>query len=39
VKVYSLAIECGATTLNIPDTVGYAAPEEFGRFVKSILDG
>lgn len=39
VKVYSLAIECGATTLNIPDTVGYAAPEEFGRFVTSILDG
>ena len=26
VDVYSLAVECGARTLNIPDTVGYAMP-------------
>ncbi|MFQ5879028.1 MAG: 2-isopropylmalate synthase [Dehalococcoidia bacterium] len=29
-------IEAGATTVNIPDTVGYAIPEEFGNFIRSI---
>lgn len=29
VKVYSVAIECGATTINVPDTVGYTTPKEF----------
>lgn len=31
------AIKAGATTLNIPDTVGYTTPEEFGRLVSGIL--
>ena len=30
------AIKAGATTLNIPDTVGYTIPEEFGRLIKAI---
>ncbi len=30
-------IEAGATTVNIPDTVGYAMPEEFGRLIEGIL--
>lgn len=30
------AIEAGATTINIPDTVGYATPPEFGRFIADI---
>ena len=37
--VYQLvqaAIEEGATTINIPDTVGYAIPEEFGNFIESL---
>ncbi len=39
IEVFKLAIECGATTLNIPDTVGYATPEEFGAFVKKVITG
>jgi len=31
VEVVTTAIENGATTVNIPDTVGYAIPDEFGR--------
>src|SRR5690606_35937238 len=30
-QVVAAAIQAGATTINIPDTVGYAHPEEFGR--------
>jgi len=32
------AIRCGATTVNIPDTVGYAYPEEFGDLIRAIRD-
>ena len=31
------AIRCGATTLNIPDTVGYTTPEEFGSLISGII--
>ena len=31
-------IAAGATTVNIPDTVGYATPEEFGRLIKGIFE-
>jgi 2-isopropylmalate synthase len=31
------AIEAGATTINIPDTVGYAIPYEFGTMIHRIL--
>lgn len=37
-RVFETAIEAGATTLNIPDTVGYAIPEEFGALVKYVID-
>ena len=30
------AIDCGATTINIPDTVGYAYPEEFADLIKMV---
>ncbi|MBE3581418.1 MAG: 2-isopropylmalate synthase [Thermoanaerobacteraceae bacterium] len=30
------AIEAGATVINIPDTVGYATPPEFGRLIAQI---
>lgn len=36
VEVVSAAIESGATTINIPDTVGYAVPEEFGRLIQTL---
>ena len=31
------AIRAGATTLNIPDTVGYTTPEEFGTLIAGIM--
>ena len=30
-------IKAGATTLNIPDTVGYTTPEEFGALIAGIM--
>jgi len=39
IRVFKQAIDSGATILNIPDTVGYAMPEEFHTFVKAIIDG
>ncbi len=32
------AIKGGATTLNIPDTVGYTTPEEFGWLIKYLIE-
>lgn len=31
-------IDAGATTVNIPDTVGYAMPEEFGALIRGIFE-
>jgi 2-isopropylmalate synthase len=35
-EVVRAAIECGATTINIPDTVGYAVPAEWGEFIRAL---
>jgi len=35
--VLEQAIKAGATTLNIPDTVGYTTPDEFGALISGIL--
>jgi 2-isopropylmalate synthase len=35
-EVLETAIRAGATTLNIPDTVGYATPEEYGALIAAI---
>jgi 2-isopropylmalate synthase, bacterial type len=35
-QVLEVAIKCGATTLNIPDTVGYATPQEYGAMIAGI---
>ena len=32
------AIKAGATTLNIPDTVGYNTPEEYGTLIAGIIE-
>ena len=32
------AINAGATTINIPDTVGYAVPEEFGALIAMLFE-
>jgi 2-isopropylmalate synthase len=37
-KVFGAAIEAGATTVNLPDTVGYAIPEEFAGLAKYVMD-
>lgn len=31
------AIKSGATTLNIPDTVGYTTPDEYGKLIAGIM--
>ncbi|MEO7032790.1 MAG: 2-isopropylmalate synthase [Polyangiaceae bacterium] len=36
-EVLTAVIECGATTLNIPDTVGYTVPAEFGAIIDGIM--
>ena len=35
-KVLEAVVEAGATTLNIPDTVGYTVPAEFGELISTI---
>ena len=35
-EVLQAAVESGATTLNIPDTVGYTTPLEFGNLIRTI---
>ncbi|MGH2771848.1 MAG: 2-isopropylmalate synthase [Actinomycetota bacterium] len=38
VRVYTEAIKAGATTCNVPDTVGYALPSEFGRLIAFLIE-
>jgi len=37
-KVIEEVIKAGATVVNIPDTVGYTTPEEFGKLIRSIKE-
>ena len=37
-RVLEAVIKEGATTLNIPDTVGYAVPELYGHFIKTLRE-
>jgi 2-isopropylmalate synthase len=37
-QVVQAAIEAGATTINIPDTVGFAVPEQFGSLIRYLRD-
>jgi 2-isopropylmalate synthase len=36
-RVFEIAIASGATTVNLPDTVGYAIPSEFAELVKYVM--
>lgn len=38
-EICQLAIEAGATTINLPDTVGYALPWEYGKFIGDVIAG
>ncbi|PAF49584.1 2-isopropylmalate synthase [Helicobacter sp. 12S02232-10] len=35
-EILAAVIEAGATTLNLPDTVGYALPEEMGKIIAEL---
>jgi len=37
-RVLEAVIKEGATTINIPDTVGYAVPEQFGEMIRSLRE-
>ena len=37
-KTVELAIKCGAKTINIPDTVGYALPSDYERIIKNLFN-
>jgi 2-isopropylmalate synthase len=37
-RVLEAAIKEGATTINIPDTVGYAVPQQFGEFIRKLRE-
>ncbi len=38
-RLIESAIKAGATTINIPDTVGYTLPDEYTALIRTILDG
>ncbi|WP_097460975.1 2-isopropylmalate synthase [Mangrovitalea sediminis] len=37
-RIIEAAIDAGATTINIPDTVGYAVPDQFGTMIRQLLE-
>ncbi|HKZ91924.1 MAG TPA: 2-isopropylmalate synthase [Candidatus Limnocylindrales bacterium] len=37
-RVYEAVVDAGATTVNIPDTVGYAIPAEFGALTRKVVE-
>ncbi|WP_144395442.1 2-isopropylmalate synthase [Pleionea sediminis] len=37
-QVVERVIDAGATTINIPDTVGYCLPHQFGQFLRALME-
>jgi 2-isopropylmalate synthase len=37
-ECFKVAVQAGATTINVPDTVGYAMPHEFGELVRIVRE-
>jgi len=37
-RIIEATIDAGATTINIPDTVGYNIPHQFGELIKQLLN-
>ncbi len=37
-KIFEAVIDAGATTVNLPDTVGYAVPEEFSQLITYVRE-
>ncbi|HLJ50732.1 MAG TPA: 2-isopropylmalate synthase [Bryobacteraceae bacterium] len=38
IEMLNVAIEAGATVLNIPDTTGYTVPEQYGGLIRTIRE-
>jgi 2-isopropylmalate synthase len=38
VEMVRIAVEAGATTINMPDTVGYSTPEEYGKMFAEVRE-
>lgn len=38
VRIMNKVVAAGATTINVPDTVGYASPQEYGALFKFLLE-
>lgn len=38
VRIFTAAVEAGATTLNVPDTVGYMMPWEYGELIRYLRE-
>ena len=36
IDIFTAVIDAGATTINVPDTVGYALPWEYGELIKTL---
>jgi len=37
-RVFAEVIDAGAVTINVPDTVGYSVPDEFGALIKYLIE-
>lgn len=38
VEIFKAVIEAGATTINVPDTVGFTVPYEYGQLIRTLID-
>ncbi len=36
-EAYEAAVEAGASVINVPDTVGYAEPKEYGQVIRQVV--
>ncbi|MES9886318.1 MAG: 2-isopropylmalate synthase, partial [Candidatus Sedimenticola sp. 6PFRAG1] len=37
-RIFEEVIKAGATTINVPDTVGYAMPQQFGETIRNLIE-
>ncbi|BBD77848.1 2-isopropylmalate synthase [Hydrogenophilus thermoluteolus] len=37
-RIFEAVIDAGATTINVPDTVGYALPHQFGERIRTLIE-
>ncbi len=37
-RIFEQAIDAGATTINVPDTVGYNLPDQFGNTIRTLME-